>query len=124
MGNGGFFSYLLLQGSDDQLGLLEEGLITPVGVDLGKLLGNAVVLSGKDGVQHSQNSLLVDSRVTREEAVDIIGRPNATLIGLLELQGKELLHAELIKEGQHLQLSTAELTELTLALLTVGVCGA
>ena len=70
-------------------------------VDLGQILGDPVVLSHKECVHHCQDlereknetfglefschRLLVGSWVARQEAVDVVGWTDATLIGLLQL---------------------------------------
>ena len=51
---------VLDHGDDDVSGLLEEGLVVPVGVDVGQLLGNQVVLPDKEGVGDGQDGLLID----------------------------------------------------------------
>ncbi len=66
---------LLLERADDELGLLEEGLVAPVRVHALKLAGDAVVLAGEERVQHGQDSLLVDAGVAGGEAVDILAGP-------------------------------------------------
>ena len=48
---------------------LEETLIVPVGVDLGQLGGQAVVLPQPHGVHAGQRHLLVDPDVTCESRV-------------------------------------------------------
>lgn len=55
---------LLLEGGNDGLGLLEEGLVGPMGVDLGQLLGDTIVFTGKDGVEHSKDGLFIDTGIT------------------------------------------------------------
>ena len=53
--------------------------------------------------------LLVDTGIPGLETIDIFGWSDAALIRLFELQRQELLHAELVKQRQHLQLPSLEL---------------
>ena len=53
-----------MDGDEDSPGLLEDGLVAPVGVETGELAGDAVVLTVKDYVQDGQLWVLVDTNVT------------------------------------------------------------
>ena len=110
---------VLDHGDDDVTSLLEKGLVVPVWVDLGQLLGNQVVLTDKHGVGDGQDSLLVDSWVAGQEAVDVFAGTDATLIWFVELQRQQGLHSLVVKHRKHLQLATCKqkglLTNATMA---------
>ena len=63
---------VLHQGRHDVPGLLEDRLVVPVRVDLAELRRDPVVLPHEERVDHGQHSLLVHSRVSRQEAVHVL----------------------------------------------------
>ncbi len=75
-------------------------------------------------MQHGQDGLLVHPGISGGEAVNVLGRPDATLIGLLKIQRQQRLHLELVKEREHAQTASLELSQPLLLLLAVGVGGA
>lgn len=55
--------HVLILRDDNLPGLLVEPLVVPVGVEVGQLLGQSVVLPHPDSVEHSQARLLINSVV-------------------------------------------------------------
>ncbi len=56
--------------------------------------------------------------------IGFVVSPDATLVGLLQVEGQERLHPELVKEREHAQAAPLELSEGVLLLVAVGVGGA
>ncbi len=56
--------------------------------------------------------------------IDFVASPDATLVGLLQVERKQGLHPELVKEREHAQTAPLELAEGVLLLVAVGVGGA
>ena len=104
---------VLQLGDDDALCLLVEGGVAPVGIQLGELSGDAVVLAHPGVVQHRQVDHLVDAIVAagetahlRRTAAASFGQLAVGVIG--RLHGQELLRVD----GGHLEAAAGEGAQL------------
>lgn len=100
---------------------LEDSLVIPMGVDLVEFSSHSVVFPDKQGVEHGQDSLLVDPGITSKEAIDILAWPNTSLVRIFKFQGKEISHVELREYGKRLQETVLVETKRLLALRNIGV---
>ena len=114
---------VLHDGHVDVPGLLEDGLVGPVRVDCGQLVGECVVRADHEGVDAGKSGVLVDSGLTGEEAVNVLSGSDTTFVGLFELERQEGLEPELLENGQHLELAALEAPQLLEGFFGVGVDG-
>ena len=97
---------VLEEGGVDVLGLLEQSLIAPVRVEGGQLPGYVVMVPDHEGVQHTQNSLLIDPGVSGLETEHILTRPDAALIRILQRQRQQVQEALVSEDWQCLHQSS------------------
>ena len=84
---------VLHDGGHDVARLLEDALVVPVRVDLSELGGDAVVFAQHDGVQRHQHHLLVDARITGQEAVRVLVGAGASGIRRVQFGRKQVFES-------------------------------
>lgn len=114
---------VLHEGDVDPPGLLEQSLVRPVGIHLGQFPRQRVVRTDHEGVDGAEGRVLVHPGLAGKEAVDVLSRTDAALIGLLQLQWQEGLQSERVKHWKHFELAALEGPQLLLGVLGIGVDG-
>ena len=100
---------------------LIECFVIPVGVNFAQLVSNAIVFAHENCVKSDKHHLLVDTRITGDETVDIAARAKASSIRVVKLGRQEIFQAQSRVHGVALELALAESAQFCRGFLVSSV---
>lgn len=90
-------------------------------VDLFQLKSNKIVCSNHNGVNGAEGSVLIGTRLSGKETIDIFSGSNTTLIRLVQFEWKQWLQSELLKNREHFELPPFECSQILKGFLRIGI---